>query len=263
MNYQIIKPPAVLADIVRYFWFFEGVASSEQPFILRTLANGCPEFIFHYKGKFSELLPGKGEEVSFLSGIHGQTDQFRRFVTKDTFGIFGAFLYPYALKAIFGISATEFTNQLPDLHSILGHGEDDLTGKMVNAKNNHERLQLVTDFLVRRKNTPARKEITFAVNQIIDSKGKVNVQDLSSQCFVSHRQFERNFKDQTGFSAKSFARIIRFNSLLGNYKDTETSLTKIALDFGYYDQSHFIHDFKLFSGYNPGTYFSGNATELL
>jgi AraC-like DNA-binding protein len=263
MNYQVIKPPNELADIVRYFWVFEGVASADKPFIFRTLANGCPELLFHYEGKFNELVDGKNPDVSFLSGIHGQTNQFRRFVTTEKFGIFGVFLYPYALTSVFGIPAAAFTNHLPDLHSFTGKDEDDLTEKMFIAKDHRERIKIITNFLIHRKNKPARKEIAFAVRQVIDKKGNVNVSALSSQCFLSHRQFERNFKEHTGFSAKAFSRIIRFNSLLANYKDPQISLTQIALDFGYYDQSHFIHDFKLFSGYSPRTYFSGNATELL
>lgn len=263
MNYRIIKPPAELADIVRYFWVFEGNATSAQPFILRTLANGCPELIFHYHGEFNELLAGKHQDDSFRAGVHGQTDQFRRFIVKDSFGIFGVFLFPYALKTVFGIPASAFTNELPALHSILGGQEDGLTERIICAKGTNERVELISKFLLRRKNIPARKEIAFAVRQIIDQCGNVNVSALSEQCFISHRQFERNFKEHTGFSAKTFSRIIRFNSLLGNYKREEISLTQVALDFGYYDQSHFIHDFKLFSGYSPGTYFSGKATELI
>lgn len=262
MKYHIIKPAAELAEIVRYFWVFEGEPSASEPYVLRTLASGCPEFIFHYKGKFSELKDGHCD-ASFLAGVHGQTNLFRRFATKETFGIFGVYLYPYALKLIFGIPALEFTNQLPDIRSLLGKTECSIKERMFHAKDNRERQQIMTSFLIGQKNSRCRKEIAFAVRQVIDRKGNVDISELSSQCFVSHRQFERNFKEHTGFSAKSFARIIRFNSLFGDYKTGDKSLTQIALDFGYYDQSHFIHDFRLFSGYNPRTYFSGKATELI
>ncbi|HTF21077.1 MAG TPA: AraC family transcriptional regulator [Chryseolinea sp.] len=263
IQYHIIKPPAELSDVVRFFWTFEGVASAEQPYILRTVANGCPEFLFHYQGNFEELVHDSKTATSFSTGIHGQSDLYRRFIVKEPFGIFGVYLYPFAMTSIFGIPAIEFTNQLPDLEWVVGRKDNGITDSMLTARDNQQRLKLITDYLLRRKQSPKQKEIAFAVQQVIHHHGAVDIQALSDQCFRSHRQFERNFKEQTGFTAKKFSRIIRFNSLMHTRKNAHASLTQIALDFGYYDQSHFIHDFKSFSGYSPGTYFSGKANELM
>ena len=59
-----------------------------------------------------------------------------------------------------------------------------------------------------------------------------------------------------GFPPKLYSRITRFQAALGEYGSGK-SLTDIAYDCGYYDQSHFINDFREFSGYNPKVYFSG------
>jgi len=82
---------------------------------------------------------------------------------------------------------------------------------------------------------------------------------LANDYFLSERQFERQFRKFSGFSPKLFSRIVRFQSALTQYGNNEKSLTEIALETGYYDQSHFIHDFKEFSGYHPKQYFSGNS----
>ncbi|HEX2898290.1 MAG TPA: helix-turn-helix domain-containing protein [Bacteroidia bacterium] len=74
---------------------------------------------------------------------------------------------------------------------------------------------------------------------------------------ISMRQLERTFKDHAGFSPKTYARILRFQSTTKEYGNTHKTLTDIALDCGYYDQAHFIHDFRQFSGYAPGDYFFG------
>ncbi len=73
------------------------------------------------------------------------------------------------------------------------------------------------------------------------------------------RQFERRFKEYSGFSPKLFSRITRFQSSLDSFGNKDKSLTDIAYDCDYYDQSHFINDFKEFSGYHPSQYFSGQA----
>jgi AraC-like DNA-binding protein len=263
VQYHIIEPVPELRDIVRFFWTFEGHATDSDPYILRTVANGCPELLFHYKGDFEEISRDKSKRSSFITGIHGQTDQHRRFRVHESFGIFGVYLYPYALNSVFGIPAIELTNELPDLESVLGRDSAKIIDRMHTANNNSERLSMITDYLVRQRRQIKQQEIMHVVQTIINKQGDVSIPDLSAQFFRSHRQFERTFKEQTGFTAKTFSRIVRFNSLLQRPRNTQRPLTEIALDFGYYDQSHFIHDFKSFSGYKPGTYFSGRAEELL
>ena len=263
VQYNIYEPVPELREIVRYFWTFEGIATHDDPYILRTVANGCPELLFHYKGTFQELGSDGKSHTSFITGIHGQADQHRRFVVGESFGICGAYLYPYALHALFGIPGIEFTNQLPDLELLTGTESSRVSDSLHMALNNQERLRIISDFLIRKKRPLMQKDIAGAVRTILTQKGLVNIRDLSEQYFRSHRQFERNFKEHTGFTAKTFSRIVRFNSLMQRQLNTQSSLTQIALEFGYYDQSHFINDFRAFSGYSPRTYFSGKAVELL
>jgi AraC-like DNA-binding protein len=263
VQYHIIEPVPALRDIVRFFWTFEGMASQEQPYVLRTVANGCPELLFHYKGAFLELCRDGKARSSFTTGIHGQANEHRRFVVRESFGIFGVYLYPYALQSIFGIPGIELTNQLPALELIPGTDASRVIDSMQGALNNQERVQIITDFLFRRRLPLKHDDIAHAVRTTLKLKGMVNIRELSAQYSRSYRQFERNFKEHTGFSAKTFSRIVRFNSLMQRPPSAHKSLTQLALDFGYYDQSHFIHDFKMFSGYSPRTYFSGKADELL
>ena len=259
MNYYTIKPNNKLADIVRCFWVFEGVASEENPYIHRTLASGFPELLFHYQGIFEELKSEKPEK-SFFAGVHGQTNQFSRFIIKEKFGIFGVQLYPYALSTLFSISAAEFTNKQPQLLSFIK--ESEIEEKMLSAINNTERLYTITSFLENKRQNLPNVELTHIVNEIINKNGIVNVKELSEKCFLSHRQFERKFKAQIGFSAKTFSKLIRFNAVLKKSDSLSPSLTEMAYSFGYYDQSHFIQDFKQFSGYTPRQFFSQCADEL-
>jgi hypothetical protein len=155
MKYYTIPPPPKLAPYVRFFWVFEGdtITSSGNPYVYRSMADGCVELIFHFEGSFDELSRS-GTLKSSFSEIHGQSQFFRRFIT---------------------------------------------------------------------------------------------------------RQFQRRFKQLSGFPLKLYARIIRFGAAMQRYGNNFRSLTDIAYECGYYDQSHFIHDFKEFSGYHPKQYFSGRT----
>ncbi|MDP9041947.1 MAG: helix-turn-helix domain-containing protein, partial [Bacteroidota bacterium] len=186
----------------------------------------------------------------------------RRFTAKENYGIFGVLLQPYAIPLLFGISSTEIKNELIDLTSLLGQSGKDITEQMLLAKDNAQRLQLISCFLEQRISEFERPEIVNATQRIYSLNGLVNVKNLADQFSLSQRQFERKFKEHIGFSPKSFSRIVRFKSLISNYKKENSTLTQVAYDFGYYDQAHFIQDFKQFSGYNPNAYFSGKADEV-
>lgn len=109
------------------------------------------------------------------------------------------------------------------------------------------------------KNYLNQPDVFSCINDIIQSKGVTDIKTLADRHFLSLRQFERKFKHFSGFSPKLFSRIIRFQSAIKRYDNKKMPLTEIAYDCGYYDQSHFMHDFKEFSGYHPMQYFSGGA----
>lgn len=261
MNYYTLPPPPQLARFVKAFWVLEHNVLRGQPYLHRTLADGFAELVFHYKGRFYEIISPEFTTPSFSSGIHGQSQTFRRFVIREDFGIFGVYLYPFAMPSLFGIPANEVTNEMPDLRTLLGNKGAELEEKMMEASGNPERVKIISSFLEASlaKNRASEPAVFSVINHIIENKGVTNVQELAAQNFLSTRQFERKFKAFSGFSPKLFSRITRFQSALGAYGNRDKSLTEIAYECGYYDQSHFIHDFKAFSGQHPRHYFSGKA----
>ncbi len=263
--YFTVQPPERLAQYVRYFWILEGEASSDKPYVHRSMADGCAELIFHYNGIFDELIKDASIEKSFSSGLAGQSQHFRRFSIKQNFGIFGIYLYPFAVSSLFSIQGMDIKNQMLDLRSVIGSEASELEEKMMLAINNNVRLKIITEFL-EGKLAKLKKQppgVFETIKYIIQTNGITNVEELAKQNFRSTRQFERNFKQFAGFNPKLFSRIIRFQNALREYDNKGKSLTDIAYACGYYDQSHFIHDFKEFSGHNPKEYFSGKteATE--
>jgi AraC-like DNA-binding protein len=259
MKYYTIPPSPKLAPYVRMFWVYEGEASVEEPYVYRGYADGCTELIFHYRGVYDQLVGGKPES-SFAAGIHAQSRKFTRFVVKQDWGIFGCYLYPFAIPRLFSYPASDFTDTMTDFHSVLGRDGKELEERMLVASDNLRRVEILSSFLEKRLDLDKREEpLVFAsIGHIIETRGLVNVRDLAREYFLSDRQFQRKFKEFAGFSPKTYSRIIRFQAALKEYGSGK-SLTDIAYDCGYYDQSHFINDFKEFSGYNPKTYFSGKA----
>jgi AraC-like DNA-binding protein len=261
MQYFTIKPSERLAEYVRYFWVLEGEASANKHYIHRSMADGCAELIFHYNGVFDEVIKDNSIEKSFLSGLAGPSQLFRRFLIKQNFGMFGVYLYPFAVSQLFSLQGTDIRNQMVDLKSLLGVEANELEEKVMLAINNNLRFKIISEFLERRL-IKAKKQppgVFESIKYIIQTHGVTSIEELAKQSFRSTRQFERNFKQFAGFNPKLFSRIVRFQAALAKYSNKGKSLTEIAYECGYYDQSHFIQDFKEFSGHNPKEYFSGKT----
>jgi AraC-like DNA-binding protein len=252
MDYGIIQPPLHLSDYVRFYWFIEG----NLPYTHHAFAYPCPELIFCYKGHFKYSV-GHGKNSSLTSGIFGQTETFSVVtLNNEDFGIFGVYLYPHAFPQLFRLPSNELTNEYADINSLLGKDGEILEEKIALASNNHHRAVLVSDFLqARLKNVRTEHTIISSfITAIINSYQESAVKTLADTNFLSLRQFERRFKELSGFSPSSFLRIARFNSVLKKGFQHK-SLTEIGIECGYYDQSHFIHDFRKFSGISPKEYF--------
>ncbi|MGJ7032318.1 DUF6597 domain-containing transcriptional factor [Niabella hirudinis] len=256
MSYKIIHPPQQLANYVRFIWFLETDVSTDRPFIHNAFAHHCPEIIFCYKGQFRYQFGGK-EEQKLISGVYGQTHTFSKVVSNAAFGVFGFYLYPYAIAQLFLLPASELTNQSIDIKTLCGKEGEILEEKMMLASDNDQRLTLVCDFLeARLKNSRTDyNNICSSIKTISNAYTEISVRSLAGTNFLSLRQFERRFKELSGFSPQLFLRIAKFNSLLGNARQ-DKSLTDIAYEYGYYDPAHFTHDFQKFSNQTPKEYFN-------
>ena len=265
MKYYTLAPPPALRRYVRFYWILEHDVAADNPYFHRTLADGCVEMVFHYKGRFDQISGNGRTEHAAFSGINGPTRYFRRFTIAEDFGIFVIYLYPFALPALFNIPTTAITNEMPDCSSLLGEEGVILEERMILAQDHAARRDIINAYLLEKlRRAPSIEPGVFSViSNIIDQKGISTVSEIAAQNAISMRQLERNFKAFSGFSPKLFNRIIRFQSAIEVYGNKSKSLTEIAFDCGYYDQSHFIHDFKEFTGQHPKTYFSGgtDATE--
>jgi transcriptional regulator GlxA family with amidase domain len=88
------------------------------------------------------------------------------------------------------------------------------------------------------------------------------VSSVTDQIGLSERRFIRLFAEQVGLTPKLFCRVQRFQKVLRHIaRSSSIDWTEIALSCGYFDQAHFIHDFRAFSGINPSLYVT-NKTQF-
>jgi AraC-like DNA-binding protein len=129
-------------------------------------------------------------------------------------------------------------------------------------------FQLLESFLLRQAgDSPgadsAARCIEYAVASIVQRPTLRRLHQLSDEIGYSQKHFIELFKQQVGVSPKQYFKIMRFQKVIGAIESTETiSWSDIALESGYYDQAHFIHDFKRFSGFTPNEYMKRKTDTL-
>lgn len=245
MHYQEIKPPAALQHLVRFFWVLEYNGGSQFPVQYKLLAEGFPGLVFFYKNQYG--------------AINGQTTEHRSFSMTGNFKMMGVYLYPYALPLLYKIPSHEFTHQHIHLHELCKNEFAELQERILGAVTDVEGINILSDYLYQKSIRIAGASDKFhqCILHVIDHGGNVEVDRLAQHAGISNRQLERKFRASVGLSPKVYSRLMRFHASLRFIKsDTMKSLTDIAYAAGYFDQSHFIREFKAFAGLSPGEYFN-------
>jgi AraC-like DNA-binding protein len=134
----------------------------------------------------------------------------------------------------------------------------ELEEQLSDADSDEERIGLVEQFLLSRMQ-PRKTDllVTAAIQQIHHSQGHIRMADLAEKLYTSKSPLEKRFRQVVGTSPKKFATIIRMKTALFTMQSPLTGQNDHQL--GFYDQAHFIHDFKKFTGTTPEQYFKDHS----
>jgi AraC-like DNA-binding protein len=266
--YKTISPPAHLRNYIDLFWHFEKEHILDEPFAFHAIAGSKLELIFFYDGDFvSKDTSGNLKNV-IKSGFFGQSTRYEFYYPASAQSkIFGVRLNPITFLTLFQIPASEITNEKLDFSTIIGALGAEVMDRVASAKSFTEQTSIIISLVEKRMKSLNQKylQISHVLEKMHATHTQFSVSDLMNQSYLSPRQFERNFKDLTGFSAKTYLKITRFEQLIekisnsGNF--SEHKLLSIALDVGYYDQAHLNHHFKEFTGVSPTSYFRERAMQ--
>lgn len=151
-----------------------------------------------------------------------------------------------------------FDNSLP-LDDLLPRRDmQKVEEQLQNTTDNRQRIAAVERFLQGRLTPRQDPLVAAAVAKIHLSAGSIRISELANELYISRDAFEKRFRKNIGTSPRLFASIVRLRSVIDNYPKA-SSLTDAAYNAGYFDQAHFIKDFKAFSGLTPGAYFKSAA----
>jgi AraC-like DNA-binding protein len=154
----------------------------------------------------------------------------------------------------------ELTDESIPVSAVFGQKGDVLQAEIAQAASCEEAIRLLAGFLVTNKNTrPGTQLVSEITKDIITFKGDVRIADLSARYRYSNRYIEKLFREKVGIHPKLFSRITRLQHTVKSFANCPPAqLTRLACQSDYFDQSHFIRDFKDLAGITPREYLAEN-----
>ena len=260
MDYKVYTPSPELQSFVKCFWTLED-GGSKEPVKQRVIPDGCMELIFHYGDLYKQYFEDGSAIVQPRSFIFGQITTYLEIAPTGKSGIVAARFLPDGLTPLLSMPVAHLENKATSLDILFGEKGRALENQILSAVDNEGRIKLIEDFLLARLaqqqtvDTIARN----CVEVIFQSQGQVDVGDLSDKMNIHRRNMERKFTSAIGLSPKQLSKVVRLQATLKMLQTQQfTNLTSLAYENGYYDQAHFIKDFKEFTGMSPKSFFADN-----
>ena len=260
MRYQEYKPLKELAPWIKLFWVFESRSNDSVPETI--VADGFPELIVHFRSPFAEEH-GVGHFLKQPAAIAcGQLTRPLVLHSSCDAGMIGIRFQPSGMAPFLSTPMQALTDARVPAEELFVD-VDQLIEGIVESSNDAERIAACNRFLFRafhpdRENLCVRR----ALESIVLARGRISVESLATLAGRSRRSLELAFQSEVGTSPKMYCRISRFRHILDAVSiDPTANWVHLALDSGFFDQSHLIRDFRRFAGDSP-TSFLANQTSF-
>ena len=247
MRFDKFIPTEQLRPYIKYFVVSENELENEY----KVLPSSGLVIGFQYKGKLATIKDSKESKLT-SSGITGIADSYKIFKNSAGIGTVLVYFTEIGFTHFASHPANELFNLSLSLNDIFEKSKvNEIEEKLAVAITDKQRIKIIEQFLLTQlKDIQADKLIVEAVKLIYQTNGTIRIKELNEKLFISQSPFEKRFRKVVGTTPKKFASIVRFNTVLDNLNNTK-SLTEICYENNFFDQAHFIKDFKQFTGDTP------------
>ena len=260
MNYQVFDPCQDLSTLVKCYWTLES-PKEDNPERQTIVPDGCMEMIFHYGDLNKQYVENGNHLLQPKCFVIGQLTRPLEIEPIGETGIFSVRFYHEGFLPFATAPIKEMENKAISLEQLFGTEGVKIEQLIVNAISTAERINHIENFLLSRLVSleTIDRIIKSTIDTILTANGQLSVSELSKQINVNRRQLERKFSSAIGLSPKQLSKTIRLQNTLNLLINKKfTSLTALAYEGDYYDQAHFIKDFREFTGLTPKEFYGNN-----
>ncbi len=256
MKYQEIAPSERLKPYVKCFYIFHSESDLEFEDIV--FPSGLMEMIFNLgDGTWQTEVDSKFITTPKME-LWGQIIRPLHIKSRGRHTMFGVKFFPNTAAYFLKDEIRVFNNHVYDLSDVMDSSVKQLHARLLETVTLDSRVELIEHFLLKR--LPINERTSHKIRKIgnilnnMKLSDNENISDIATEQGMTPRYLHKLISHYTGLSPKLFNKINRFQQSLRLITNNDRSLTSIAYDCGYSDQSHFIKDFKSFTGVTPSSY---------
>ena len=254
-------PAAPLNRFVKFLWYANApqVGHGRE----RVLPTGRTQIILNLARDFLLDCPeGQRDRPMPPSAVIGARSIFEIVDTSDMADLIGIVFHPGGFAPLAADAADLFSNRSVPLEDAWGTPARALRDHLRELPTPESRMNCLEQYLLSyfapqlaRSGPGRRREVDFALSRFSRFPSISGVHETARQIGWSERRFSQVFREQVGFTPKVWCRIQRFQRAVRQlHAGVDVRWAELALDCGYYDQSHFANEFRAFSGVDATTY---------
>ena len=242
MQFTPYVPPPPLGDFVELLWTFHGGATPWTQ--ERLLPQGTTELVIDL------------ETESFDGVVAGPHSRYFVLDTSQPRSLVGVHFKPGGAFPFVPPPLYELSNAVVPLDALWGNLAYELRDRLGDAQTDKECFAIVERVLLERAGSRLAHHpaVAYALRQFTRVPHRRTVAEVTAQIGLSQRRFIELFTREVGLAPKVFCRVRRFQAAVAAAHRARPDWTAVALDCGYFDQAHFIHDFEEFSGLTPSAW---------
>jgi len=250
MIFEKYAPSSHYRSVIAYFWTLKSSESDLASAAYRFVPDGYVDWVFHLGTPWQCDFPDK--ITNPRTGKYHVFGQIKKHINlqlpEDGLDVFGVKFHPWVADKIWKMDMHYLTDSCADLIDLELPNMKILQDEICISDGLEAKIRLVEGYLAHHANYEANRSLKNVFSNLDVSYDRLNFQHLG----IGVRRLEQRFKNEIGISPKLFLRTQRVNRVIGQLRQkTDGSLTGITYENNYFDQSHFIRDFKQFTGLNP------------
>ena len=270
MLYRLYSPPPPLGHFVELLWLYEGFRPAHPR--ERLMPTGTVEMVIHLREN-RMVTYGRGEAMRpfTLSGavVCGPHSEFFAIDTASQDGVIGVHFRPGGAYPFLKMPNGELHNEHVDLSALWGRqAASELRERLLASPAPEAKLRVLEQALLEQARGAFERHpaVAYALREFQAHPGGRTIGQVTERTGLSARRFIDAFEKEVGLTPKLFCRVQRFQRVLRQIQNgpsaNRVDWVDLALACGYYDQAHFIHDFRAFSGISPSTYLAAHTPHL-
>jgi AraC-like DNA-binding protein len=258
MIYRLRVPRPPLSLFVENLWFYEDLAVDHTR--EKLLPDASMELVIDLREGFKKLYDREeknrhaGFNRCWISGIQRQ---YIVIGAETGSSMMGVHFRTGGAAPFFGFPISELSDEVVELDLIWKREILSLREQLIDTPEVEFKFDLLEAYLLRKAQSRLEPDRAVAAAlALLDTWPVVKLRDLASHLGLSHKQMLARFDCRVGLTPKFTSRIIRFRKTLNAIcaAPSETNWAELAIDCGYYDQAHLIHEFQEFARMTPVEY---------